>query len=63
VLIFSVMIIMVHCRMGYQATGGPAGVGVAVGRAVRRSLVAVAILDLILSMALWGAATTVRIAG
>jgi phospholipid/cholesterol/gamma-HCH transport system permease protein len=63
VLIFSVMIIMVHCRMGYQATGGPAGVGVAVGRAVRRSLVAVAVLDLILSMALWGAATTVRIAG
>ena len=63
VLIFSVMIIMVHCRMGYQATGGPAGVGVAVGRAVRRSLVSVAILDLILSMALWGAVTTVRIAG
>jgi phospholipid/cholesterol/gamma-HCH transport system permease protein len=63
VLIFSVMIILVHCRMGYQATGGPAGVGVAVGRAVRRSLVSVAVLDLILSMALWGAVTTVRIAG
>jgi len=63
VLIFSVIIIMVHCRMGYQATGGPAGVGVAVGRAVRRSLVTVAVLDLILSMALWGATTTVRIAG
>lgn len=63
VLIFSVIIIMVHCRMGYQASGGPAGVGVAVGRAVRRSLVTVAVLDLILSMALWGAVTTVRIAG
>lgn len=63
VLIFSVMIIMVHCRMGYQAKGGPAGVGVAVGRAVRQSLVSVAVLDLVLSMALWGAVTTVRIAG
>ncbi|WP_300682075.1 ABC transporter permease [Nocardioides sp.] len=63
VLIFSVMIILVHCRMGYEAKGGPAGVGVAVGRAVRRSLVSVAVLDLILSMALWGAVTTVRIAG
>ena len=63
VLIFSVMIIMVHCRLGYQATGGPAGVGVAVGRAVRRSLVSVAVLDLVLSMALWGASTTVRISG
>ncbi|RNL62422.1 ABC transporter permease [Nocardioides marmoriginsengisoli] len=63
VLFFSVIIILVHCRMGYQATGGPAGVGVAVGRAVRRSLVTVAVLDLVLSMALWGASTTVRIAG
>lgn len=63
VLCFSVIIIMVHCRMGFQAVGGPAGVGVAVGRAVRRSLVTVAVLDLILSMALWGASTTVRIAG
>ncbi|MCR1786503.1 ABC transporter permease [Nocardioides carbamazepini] len=63
VLVFAVMIILVHCRMGFSASGGPAGVGVAVGRAVRRSLVAVALLDLILSMALWGATTTVRIAG
>ncbi|TYL55928.1 ABC transporter permease [Nocardioides sp. BGMRC 2183] len=63
VLIFSVMIILVHCRMGFTATGGPAGVGIAVGQAVRRSLVAVAVLDLVLSMALWGGTTTVRIAG
>ncbi|WP_425465158.1 ABC transporter permease [Nocardioides humi] len=63
VLVFAVMIILVHCRIGFNASGGPAGVGVAVGRAVRRSLVAVALLDLILSMALWGATTTVRIAG
>ncbi len=63
VLVFAVMIILVHCRLGFNASGGPAGVGVAVGRAVRRSLVAVALLDLILSMAMWGATTTVRIAG
>jgi len=63
VLVFAVMIILVHCRLGFTASGGPAGVGVAVGRAVRRSLVSVALLDLILSMALWGSATTVRIAG
>jgi phospholipid/cholesterol/gamma-HCH transport system permease protein len=63
VLVFSVMIILVHCRMGFTASGGPAAVGVAVGQAVRRSLVSVAVLDLILSMALWGGTTTVRIAG
>ena len=63
VLIFSVLIILIHCRLGFKATGGPAGVGLAVGTAVRRSIVTVAVLDLVLSMALWGATTTVRIAG
>jgi phospholipid/cholesterol/gamma-HCH transport system permease protein len=63
VLIFSVLIILIHCRLGFFASGGPAGVGVAVGRSVRRTLVVVALLDLALSMAMWGTTTTVRIAG
>jgi phospholipid/cholesterol/gamma-HCH transport system permease protein len=63
VLIFSVLIILIHCRLGFKASGGPAGVGIAVGTAVRRSIVTVAVLDLLLSMALWGTTTTVRIAG
>ncbi|WP_235737993.1 MlaE family ABC transporter permease [Nocardioides alcanivorans] len=63
VLIFAVLIILIHCRLGFMAKGGPAGVGVAVGAAVRRSIVTVAVLDLVLSMALWGTTTTVRIAG
>jgi phospholipid/cholesterol/gamma-HCH transport system permease protein len=63
ILVFAVLIILIHCRLGFQASGGPAGVGVAVGTAVRRSMVSVALLDLVLSMALWGATTTVRVAG
>lgn len=63
VLIFAVLTILIHCRIGYQAHGGPAGVGVAVGRSVRRTIVTVAILDLLLSLAMWGSTTTVRIAG
>jgi phospholipid/cholesterol/gamma-HCH transport system permease protein len=63
VLIFSVVVIMIHCYHGYTAKGGPAGVGVAVGKAVRTSIVAVNVIDLFLSMAIWGAATTVRLAG
>ncbi len=63
VMIFSVIIILIHCHLGFTAKGGPAGVGIAVGTAVRRSIVTVAILDLVLSMALWGSTTTVRIAG
>ncbi len=63
VLVFSIVIVLIHCYYGYYASGGPAGVGVAVGRAVRASIVSVNIIDLFLSLAIWGATTTVRIAG
>ena len=63
VLVFAVVIIMTHCYYGYRASGGPAGVGVAVGRAVRTAIVTTALLDFFLSLAIWGATTTVRIAG
>ncbi len=63
VLVFAVVVILIHCYYGYNASGGPAGVGVAVGRAVRSSIVAVNVIDLFLSMAIWGTTTTVRLAG
>ncbi|MGH3353037.1 MAG: MlaE family ABC transporter permease [Nocardioides sp.] len=63
VLIFAVVVILIHCYHGYHASGGPAGVGVAVGKAVRTSIVAVSVIDLMLSMAIWGSTTTVRLAG
>ncbi|HEV3356011.1 MAG TPA: ABC transporter permease [Pseudonocardiaceae bacterium] len=63
VLVFSVVIIMTHCYFGYRASGGPAGVGVAVGRAVRTAIVAVTLVDFFLSLAIWGTTTTVRITG
>ncbi|HET8602539.1 MAG TPA: ABC transporter permease [Marmoricola sp.] len=63
VLVFAVAVILIHCYYGYNAGGGPAGVGVAVGRAVRTSIVVVNVIDLFLSMAIWGSTTTVRLAG
>jgi len=63
VLVFAVVVILIHCYHGYTASGGPAGVGVAVGRAVRTSIVAINVIDLFLSMAIWGTTTTVRLAG
>ncbi|SDH52945.1 phospholipid/cholesterol/gamma-HCH transport system permease protein [Actinokineospora alba] len=63
VMVFSVVVILVHCYYGYTASGGPAGVGVAVGRAVRTAIVLQTLLDFFLSLAIWGASTTVRIAG
>jgi len=63
VLVIAVAVILVHCDYGYRAGGGPAGVGVAFGRAVRTSFVVVNILDVFLTLAIWGTTTTVRISG
>jgi phospholipid/cholesterol/gamma-HCH transport system permease protein len=63
VLIFSVVIILVHCYYGYRASGGPAGVGVAVGRSVRTTIVTAALLNFFIGFAIWGTNVTVRIGG
>ncbi|CAB4702910.1 MAG: ABC transporter permease [Actinobacteria bacterium] len=63
VLVFSVILTLVCCYYGFNARGGPAGVGVAVGRAVRLATVLIVVSDFFLSLALWGSTTTVRIAG
>jgi phospholipid/cholesterol/gamma-HCH transport system permease protein len=63
VLIFSTMVICIHTYYGYRAKNGPAGVGVAVGRAVRTAIVLINIVDFFMSLAIWGATTTVRVAG
>src|SRR5688500_637322 len=63
VLIFSVMVILAHCYYGYRAVGGPAGVGVAVGRAVRTAIVVISVTEFFVSLAIWGATTTVKVTG
>jgi phospholipid/cholesterol/gamma-HCH transport system permease protein len=63
VLVFALVIILVHCFYGYNASGGPAGVGVAVGNAVRNSIVIFSVLDNLLTLAIWGTTTSIRIAG
>ncbi|MBW0104629.1 ABC transporter permease [Pseudonocardia sp. KRD291] len=63
VIIFSAVIILIHCHYGYRAKGGPAGVGIAVGRAVRLSIVSTAILDFFLTLVMFGTETSVRVAG
>jgi phospholipid/cholesterol/gamma-HCH transport system permease protein len=63
VIVFSMLVMLIHCYYGYHASGGPAGVGVAVGRAVRTSIVVINVADLLMGMAIWGPTTTVRIAG
>jgi phospholipid/cholesterol/gamma-HCH transport system permease protein len=53
-VVFAAAVIIIHCYYGYFASGGPAGVGQASGRAVRASLVAVMTLDFVLTVMLWG---------
>jgi phospholipid/cholesterol/gamma-HCH transport system permease protein len=45
---------LLHTYYGFTASGGPAGVGEAVGRAVRTSLVALVIVTLLVSLAIYG---------
>jgi phospholipid/cholesterol/gamma-HCH transport system permease protein len=63
VLVFSLVVILTHCYYGYTAKGGPAGVGIAVGKAVRTAIVAINVFDLFLSLAIWGSTVSVRLAG
>jgi phospholipid/cholesterol/gamma-HCH transport system permease protein len=50
----AIVIMLVHTYYGYTAGGGPAGVGEAVGRAVRTSLVVSAVVILFVSLAIYG---------
>ena len=59
----AVVVVLIHTYYGYTASGGPAGVGLAVGRAVRASLIAVLTVQLCVAMALYGGASTFRISG
>ncbi|OLT11477.1 ABC transporter permease [Pseudonocardia sp. CNS-139] len=63
VIVFAVVIILIHCHYGYTARGGPAGVGVAVGRSVRLSIVSTAILDFFLTLVIYGTSTSVSVSG
>jgi len=53
-VVFATIIALVHCSYGYHAHGGPEGVGRAAGRALRTSILAIGIVDLLLTLSLWG---------
>lgn len=63
IVVFAIAIVLIHSYQGYYATGGPEGVGVAAGRAIRASLVAVVTLDMLLTLLIWGFDSGVRISG
>lgn len=62
-ILMGLVVMGIHCYHGYNAAGGPAGVGVAVGRAVRSSLIAVVIVCLLVSLAIYGTSGNLNLAG
>ncbi len=52
--VFCAAATLIHCYYGYFTSGGPVGVGLASGRAVRTSLVTIMVLDFTLTVMLWG---------
>jgi len=62
-LVMAVVIMLVHTYYGYTATGGPAGVGEAVGRAVRTSLITASVVVLFVSLAIYGQTGHFNLAG
>ena len=62
-VIFAVLVVLIHCWYGFNATGGPAGVGVTVGRAIRTSIVTIIVVNLFLSYLFWGTSSTASLIG
>lgn len=63
VMIFAIAVVLIHCYQGFFATGGPEGVGIGSGRAIRASLVAIITLDMVATILLWGFQSPITFTG
>ncbi|WP_019928246.1 ABC transporter permease [Nocardia sp. BMG111209] len=62
-VVFVIITTTIQCYYGYYSSGGPEGVGVAAGRAMRAGITVMIIVNLLLTMALWGFDAGARISG
>jgi len=62
-VLMAIAILLVHTYFGYFASGGPSGVGAAVGNAVRTSLVVVVSVTLLVSLAIYGSNGNFNLSG
>lgn len=62
-LLMAITILLIHTYFGYFAHGGPSGVGVAVGNAVRTSLIVVVSVTLLVSLAIYGSNGNFNLSG
>ncbi|MDT2003886.1 ABC transporter permease [Rhodococcus opacus] len=62
-IVMAIAIMLIHTYYGFNASGGPVGVGVAVGNAVRSSLIAVVTVTLLISLAIYGGSGNFNLSG
>src|SRR6476620_1647718 len=62
-IVMAIAVMLVHTYYGYNASGGPVGVGIAVGQAVRTSLIVVVTITLFISLAVYGASGNFNLSG
>jgi len=62
-VLMAITILLIHTYFGYFASGGPSGVGVAVGNAVRTSLVVVVSVTLLVSLSIYGSHGNFNLSG
>ena len=62
-IVMSIAVMLVHTYYGYNAGGGPVGVGIAVGNAVRTSLIVVVVITLFISLAVYGGSGNFNLSG
>ncbi len=62
-IVMSIGVMLIHTYYGYNASGGPVGVGLAVGQAVRTSLIVVVVITLFISLAVYGASGNFNLSG
>ncbi|MBX7434975.1 ABC transporter permease [Mycobacterium sp. Y57] len=62
-MLMAITILLIHTYFGYFATGGPSGVGVAVGNAVRTSLIVVVSVTLLVSLSIYGSNGNFNLSG
>jgi phospholipid/cholesterol/gamma-HCH transport system permease protein len=54
VILVAMVVMTTHCYYGYNASGGPVGVGEAVGRSMRLSLITIVVVVVLTAMAVYG---------
>jgi phospholipid/cholesterol/gamma-HCH transport system permease protein len=62
-ILMALAVLLIHTYFGYFATGGPSGVGNAVGNAVRTSLVVVVSVTLLVSLSIYGSNGNFNLSG